>query len=150
MAITPKSGFAARPGARPGIAGAVGNGGGNRRSALHIRDRRTHVLRHRIVVGLVVAAAAGGGSEHHYLALHQLGEMLLDRIIDAGCRCDPGEPPREGVQVAHLVFPLLGEIGLLFHRVGQMARDQRDDHEQREIEDLERPRDEVGASKGEY
>ena len=99
---------------------------------------------HRLgCLGLVGGVAAG--SEQQDPALDQRGEVLLDRAIDVGGRRRRRQLARERIEIAHLVLALPGELGLLLHRIGQMARHQCDDHEQREIDDLGWTRDEVGV-----
>ena len=95
----------------------------------------------------MVAAAADADAKDDDLALHKLGEVLLDRKVDVGGRGHRREPAREGVEVAHLVFPFARELGLPLHRIGEMARHQRDHHEQHEIEDLGRAGEEVGVER---
>ena len=57
------------------------------------------------------------------------------------------EPAREGIEIAHLVLVLAGELGLPLHGIGEMAGDQRNDHEQNEIEHLARPREVIGVER---
>ena len=130
----------------PDIAGGVGSSGGERRAASNVRDGGTHRFGHRGVIRLGVAAVAFG-SEQHHLALHETGEMLLDPAVDVcrGRRCR--QPAREGVKIAHLVLVLAGELGLPLHRIGEMAGDQRNDHEQNEIDDLARSREVVAVER---
>ncbi len=87
------------------------------------------------------ALPSAAGAEQHHLALDQVGEMLLDREIDVGGRRRRGQPAREGIEIAHLLFALAGELGLLLHRVGEVAGHHGDHHEQHQIEDLVRPRE---------
>jgi hypothetical protein len=82
------------------------------------------------------AALRGARPEQHHLALGLGGEVVLDRPVDLGRGGRGGQSPRKGVEIGHLLFALAGELGLPLHRIRHVARHQRDDQEQSQIEEF--------------
>ena len=97
---------------------------------LDARHRGAHRFRH------VVGGAGVGDAEQHHLALHQIGEMLLDGDENLRRARRHGKPARERVEVAHLAFALAGNEDVFLGLAGQVRDHHGDDHEQQEIERL--------------
>ena len=83
--------------------------------------------------------AAGGfarAGEQHDLALHDGGEMVLDRGVNVGHVEGHRQPAREGVEIAHVDLALARHLQLPFEPGGELADHDRDEDEQDEIDDL--------------
>ena len=87
-----------------------------------------------------MASAAGGGfaraREQHDLALHDVGEMILDGGMDVGDVEGDRQPARERVEIAHVDLALARELQLPAQAGGELADHDGDDHEQHQVEDL--------------
>ncbi len=116
------------PADEPDIAGAVLDGALEPLVMLDPRDGGAHRLRH------VVGGAGVGDAEQHHLALHQIGEMLLDGDKNLSRARRHGEAARERVEVAHLALALARNDDVLLGLAGQVRHHHGDDHEQQKIE----------------
>ena len=77
--------------------------------------------------GTVVGRAGLGGAKQHDLALHEIGEMILDGDENVGGARSRGEPPRKGVEIAHLAFALARDRGVALGLGGEMRHKDGDD-----------------------
>ena len=98
-----------------------------------------HLLGHR---DAGAPSAAGGGlaraGEQHDLALHDCGEMILDRGMDVAHVEGDRQAAREGVEIAHVDLALARQFQLPLQAGGELAHHHRDEDEQEEVEDLVR------------
>jgi hypothetical protein len=100
------------------------------------------VLRHRDA-GVPSAAVRRftRAREEHDLALHDGGEVVLDRGVNVGHVERHRQPAREGVEVAQVDLALPRHLQFALEARGELAHHHRDEDEQHEIDDFLRIRD---------
>ena len=76
--------------------------------------------------------------KQHDLALHDGGEVVLDRGMDVGDVESHRQPAREGIEIAHVDLALARQLQLPLQPGGELAHHHRDEDEQHEIEDFVR------------
>ena len=81
-------------------------------------------------------AAARPGFEQNRAMADDRGQVLADGDVDVACRMGGSEPARERVKVLHLGFTAARQIGLLPEIGRQMTGHDRDEDEERELDQM--------------
>jgi hypothetical protein len=92
------------------------------------RDLRTQAFRH------AVGGAGVRRAEQHHLALHEMGQVILDGDEYLGGAGGRSKPPGKRIEIAHLLLALARNRGLALRRIGEVRHHHGDDHEQDQIE----------------